>query len=74
MKVNVKVVPNAKENRIVKENNDLKVYVKAPPKHGEANKLLIKLLADHYHVTKNDIKIISGLTSRRKIVEIGNKV
>ena len=71
-RINVKVVPNAKENRIVDEKNLLKIYLKAPPKKGEANKLLIRLLADYYNISKNKVRISSGLASRRKTIEISD--
>jgi len=71
-KINVKVVPNARENRIVDEKDLLKVYLKAPPKKGEANKLLIRLLADYYNISKDRVRISHGLTSRRKTIEISD--
>ncbi|PIP50724.1 hypothetical protein COX11_02610, partial [Candidatus Berkelbacteria bacterium CG23_combo_of_CG06-09_8_20_14_all_41_73] len=39
-------------------------------KEGAANKALIALLSKHFDVAKSQVKIISGLTSRNKVVEI----
>lgn len=70
MKINVKVVPNAKRNLIKQEENVLKVYLTAPAVDGKANKSLIDKLADHFNVKKSNINILAGETSRNKIVEI----
>ena len=71
MRYIVKVVPRAKQNRIVKEQTRLKVYLTAPPAEGRANEALIELLAEHWGVKKNRLKIVQGKKSRDKIVELG---
>ncbi len=70
MKVNVKVIPKAKQNKIVKEGERLKVYLTAPAVEGKANKALIEFLSEHFGVKKRDIKILLGEKSRNKVVEI----
>ena len=71
LKYSVKVIPNAKHAEIVEEKEGaLKVKLKAKPQDGEANKALINLLADHFKAKKKDVKILNGLKSRNKIVEI----
>lgn len=70
MRVNVKVIPNAKKTRIINEERGLKVYITAPAVDGKANKALIGLLAEHFEVKKSDIRIIMGEKSREKVVEI----
>ena len=69
-KINVKVVPKAKHNKIVEENGKLKVYVNAPAVDGKANKALIESISGHFHVKKNQLRIVSGEKSRDKIIEI----
>jgi len=69
-KVFIKVVPNAKKNRIVEELSRLKVYVTAPAVDGKANKALIESLADHFGIKKKDISILFGEKSRDKIIGI----
>jgi len=46
------------------------VRVTATPEKGKANEKVIKLLAKHFKVAKSQVKIIRGLTSRNKTVEI----
>lgn len=73
MRINVKVIPNAKKSRIINEEGGLKVYITAPAVDGKANKALIELLAEHFVVRKSDAKIIKGERSRDKIVEINSE-
>ena len=40
------------------------------PEKGEANRELLRKLAKNFKVSTSQIKIVSGLKSRRKIVEI----
>jgi hypothetical protein len=70
MLITVKVVPRAKEEKIVVENDRLKVYVKAEPSGGKANKRVVELIASYYGVAKTCVKIVRGFTSREKVIEI----
>ncbi len=51
-------------------DNVLKVKLTAPPVEGEANEQLIEVIAELTGVRKTDIRIVRGLSSKRKIVEI----
>lgn len=51
-------------------HKEYEVSVKSLPVRGKANKEMIELLADYFDVSKSDIKIKSGFTSRNKIVLI----
>ena len=68
----VKVIPNAKKESISCQDQNLKVYVKAPASDNKANKSLIVLLAKHYNTKKGSILILKGQKSRDKIIEITN--
>ncbi|HTY14011.1 MAG TPA: DUF167 domain-containing protein [Candidatus Omnitrophota bacterium] len=70
MKLNIRVIPNARQDRIVPEGDRLKVYLHAPAVEGKANKALIELLSEHYKVKRNKIILLKGEKSRDKIVEI----
>ncbi|MFH1709562.1 MAG: DUF167 domain-containing protein [bacterium] len=70
MRLNVKVIPNAKRERLVVEEGRVRVYLTAPAVEGKANKALINFLAAHFRVKKNMVTIISGQTSRVKLVDI----
>jgi uncharacterized protein (TIGR00251 family) len=70
MKINIKVIAGAKKNLIKKENDSYKVYVRTPATEGRANKAVISLLAEYLGVKTNQISLLSGLHSARKVVEI----
>jgi hypothetical protein len=70
MLLTIKVVPNARQEKIVQEPGRLKVYLSAPAVEGKANARLIGFLAEHYKVRKRDIIIRGGQRSRDKLVEI----
>jgi len=70
MKINVRVVPNAKKEKIVIDGDTVKVYVNAPALEGRANKQVIEMLAEHYGVKKYQVVIVLGEGSRNKVVEI----
>lgn len=66
----VKVVPNASRNEIAdwQADGSLKVRIQTPPQDGKANKALIAFLAKQVGVSKNQIKIVRGETSRQKLI------
>ena len=67
----VKVVPRASKNQIVGiEGDAVKIRLNAPPVEGKANNALIAFLADALGVHRTQIEIITGHTSRRKIVRV----
>ena len=68
MIINVKVHLSSGREEIVKINNDsYKIYLKKPAEDNKANIELLKLLKRQFGV---EAKIIKGLKSRNKIVEI----
>lgn len=71
MKKQIKVKPNSKHQSIQEEaDGSLTVHLKSPPVDGKANEELIKLLAKNFNVSKSQITIKLGLSSRTKLVEI----
>jgi len=48
----------------------LKARVRAVPEDGKANKALIELIARRFGVAKSCVRLISGETSRKKILRI----
>ena len=67
---NVRVTTRAKQNKIVQNNDVLRVYTNAVPENGRANTALIELLSEYFNVPKSKIKILKGLTGRDKIVTV----
>lgn len=49
---------------------ELAVSVRSPPERGRANRELVKRLAGHFGVPESSVRIVSGLASRKKIVEV----
>lgn len=68
--INVRVIPKAKKNDVVKTDSGLKVYLTAPPQEGKANKALLEILAERLHLRKSDLSIIKGKKSKDKIIRI----
>jgi len=73
MKIQVKVKPSSKTEEISQEGDSFIVKVKEPPKEGKANQAVIKLLAKHFGVPQNQVRILSGLRNRNKVVEVEEK-
>ena len=61
------------KNFIKVEGNKILVGLTSKPEKGKANLELIKKLAKYFKVPSSHIRIVSGLKSRRKIVEITEK-
>ncbi len=67
----VHVQPRSKRTGIDGMHGDaLRVRVNAPPVDGAANEAVIEVLAAALGVAKRAVNIISGLTSRSKLVEV----
>jgi uncharacterized protein (TIGR00251 family) len=67
----IRIQPRASKNEIiVMEGGGFKIRLTAPPVDGAANEALIRFLADTFSVTRSQIEIVSGHTSKNKIVRI----
>ncbi len=70
MRINVRVIPRAKLNRVeVQPDGTLRAHTTTAPTDGKATADVIKMLAEHYGVPKTSIKLIRGATSRDKVFE-----
>jgi uncharacterized protein (TIGR00251 family) len=70
MKFKVHVKPNSKKNEVIRlEDGSYVVRVSVPPIEGKANRMVIELLADYLCTSKRTLSIVSGLSSKIKIVE-----
>jgi len=71
MRISVKARPNSNEERVEKvSDTEFIVSVKEPPVKGLANKAIIHALANHFNISQSRIHIVSGYTSRQKVVDI----
>ena len=67
----LRIQPRASKNEIVtREDGSIKVRLTAPPVDNAANEALVKFLSDTLSVAKSQIEILSGHTSRDKVVRV----
>ena len=68
----IRVVPSSSKNEITgfNENGELKIRLKAVAEKGRANKELVEFLSQMISVKKQQITLLSGHTSRQKILDI----
>jgi uncharacterized protein (TIGR00251 family) len=70
-RISVKVHPRARRERLLALHaGTLKVEVTAAPEGGAANRAVERLLADALGVAASRVAVVSGATSRSKIVEL----
>lgn len=50
--------------------NHFVVAVKEPPIGGRANEAILKAVARYFKVPPSEVSIISGYTSRQKVIEV----
>jgi len=57
---------------IIEPDGTLTLRVVAPPVDGKANRMVVRFLAKRLGRTKSQVRIVAGLRSNVKIVEIAN--
>lgn len=71
-RLRLRVAPGSSRTRVVGRYGDgWKVSVAAAPERGKANDAVVELLADALGLAQRDVNVVSGRTSREKIVELG---
>ncbi len=71
MLIEIQVKPNSRKPRIEEgADGSLVAYLKSPPVEGKANEELIARVAERFGVPKSYVRIKSGLSSKRKRVEV----
>jgi len=71
VRLSIRLQPGAKKPGVAGlHGQELKIKISSPPVDGAANQALIEFLADLTGVRKSNIEIISGHTTRSKLVEI----
>jgi uncharacterized protein (TIGR00251 family) len=70
-RVTIHVVPRARKTELAGTYGDaIRIRIAAPPADGAANAELIRYLAELLSIPKGRVRIVSGATGRRKVLEI----
>jgi len=73
LRLRLHIQPRASRTKIIGlYDGALKITVSSPPAGGRANKEIIRFLAKKLKIPKSDVRIKSGMQSRRKSLEIKN--
>ena len=68
MRINIKVKASSGRQEVERiSDNDYLVSLKSPAREGKANSELLKVLRRYFG---SGVRIVSGKTSRRKVVEV----
>ena len=69
--LSVRIQPRSSKNGVTRmEDGSLKIRLTAPPVDGAANEALVKFLSDTLSISKSQVEIVSGHTSREKRIKI----
>jgi uncharacterized protein (TIGR00251 family) len=72
MRITVLAKPAARVPSIATDDGRrFTVAVTEPPREGRANAAIIRAVAEHFEVAPSRVHIVSGWSSRNKILEIG---
>ncbi len=70
-KIVIHVQPNANQNKVVGfRDGVLQVRIAASPTKGKANQELVEFLSSFLGVSKSNLSIEKGMTSKKKIVAV----
>jgi uncharacterized protein (TIGR00251 family) len=70
-RLRVQAVPRASRSEIAGRHGDaIRIRLSAVPEHGRANQELIRFLAEQVQVPRSKIRLLTGATSRIKVLSI----
>lgn len=70
-RINIYVQPRASKTVVAGMHDGcVKIRLAAPPVDGAANVALVEFVAEQLGVAKSRVRIVSGTTSRRKVIEV----
>ncbi len=73
LELQLRIQPKASRNEFISPHGDeFKLRITAPPVDGKANAHLLKMLAKAFGVSKKQVLLIAGESSRSKRVRIKN--
>jgi uncharacterized protein (TIGR00251 family) len=71
VRINIYVQPRASKTCIAgMHDGHIKVRLAAPPVDGAANAALVEFVAERLGIAKSRVRVVGGISSRRKILEI----
>jgi uncharacterized protein YggU (UPF0235/DUF167 family) len=71
MRLSLIVTPGARTERVDRvDATQLRVAVTEPPREGRANAAVVSAVARFLGVPSSRVRIVRGLASRRKVVEV----
>ena len=73
MKIQVVVKVGSSENNISKEGDIYTIKLRSKPVKNSANIELVNLLSKYFGISKTSIRILHGLKSKSKLIEIGDE-
>ncbi len=68
--INVRVLPRSSRKGIEVIDDGIKVRLTAPPVGGAANEQLVEILSETLGIRKSSFRIVKGLSSKNKVVEV----
>lgn len=70
--ITVKIMPRAKKTELagLMDDGTIKIRIAAPAVEGAANQALIEFLAELFKIKKDQVEIVVGHTSERKLVSL----
>lgn len=71
MRIFVKAKSKSKIEKVEKiDEHHFVVFVKEPPEDGRANYAIERALAEYFGISGSRVRIMSGLSSRQKTIEV----
>ena len=70
MILQLQVQPRAKRNRLVRQQEEWKLQLTAPPIEGKANQACLEFLAQGLGIARSRVRLLAGEKSRHKRIEL----
>ena len=73
MEIRIEVKTKSARNQVKQLNDHIIVHTKEAAKNNAANLSVVETLAKYWQIEKDQIKIIKGKKSNKKIIEVKNE-
>ncbi len=70
MQILVTVKFEKRKDKVVEKDSEYFVYVKSLPQKGDANREVVKEVAKYFGLSEDNVKIIRGIKSYKKIIAV----